>query len=151
MTVNAAAKLAQPDALGFVTAGDAIFTLVSTKTGARFTYRVQEASRPGSWFVKLLSGPDNVRDYRYMGLLTRTASGALALKATQGSKVSSSAPSWAALDWSIRVLHGAAEVPTLEVWHEGRCGRCGRRLTVPESIAKGLGPDCAEALTTTTA
>jgi hypothetical protein len=31
----------------------------------------------------------------------------------------------------------------LEVWHEGRCGRCGRRLTVPESIESGLGPECA--------
>lgn len=30
----------------------------------------------------------------------------------------------------------------IEVWHEGRCGRCGRRLTVPESIANGLGPEC---------
>lgn len=31
----------------------------------------------------------------------------------------------------------------IEVWHEGRCGACGRRLTVPESIANGLGPVCA--------
>jgi hypothetical protein len=30
----------------------------------------------------------------------------------------------------------------LEVWHEGRCGACGRRLTVPESIERGLGPEC---------
>jgi hypothetical protein len=31
---------------------------------------------------------------------------------------------------------------TLEFWHEGRCGRCGRRLTVPDSIASGYGPEC---------
>ena len=27
-------------------------------------------------------------------------------------------------------------------WHEGRCGRCGRKLTVPESIEAGYGPEC---------
>lgn len=25
----------------------------------------------------------------------------------------------------------------------GRCGRCGRRLTDPESIRRGIGPECA--------
>jgi len=30
-----------------------------------------------------------------------------------------------------------------EFWHEGRCAACARRLTVPESIARGLGPECA--------
>ena len=29
----------------------------------------------------------------------------------------------------------------LEVWHEGRCGKCGRKLIVPESIARGIGPE----------
>jgi hypothetical protein len=30
----------------------------------------------------------------------------------------------------------------MELWHEGRCGKCGRALTVPESIESGLGPVC---------
>jgi hypothetical protein len=33
-----------------------------------------------------------------------------------------------------------------EVYHEGRCGRCNRKLTVPESIETGLGPECASKL-----
>ena len=32
---------------------------------------------------------------------------------------------------------------TLTVFHDGKCGRCGRKLTVPESIQSGLGPVCA--------
>lgn len=28
----------------------------------------------------------------------------------------------------------------------GRCGRCGRKLTVPASLHRGLGPECAEKL-----
>jgi hypothetical protein len=34
----------------------------------------------------------------------------------------------------------------LKVHHEGRCCRCGRKLTVPESIETGLGPECASRL-----
>jgi len=30
-----------------------------------------------------------------------------------------------------------------ELMHEGRCGRCGRPLTRPESIQSGIGPICA--------
>ena len=37
----------------------------------------------------------------------------------------------------------AALPKTVEVWHEGICGRCGRKLTVPESVERGLGPECA--------
>jgi hypothetical protein len=35
---------------------------------------------------------------------------------------------------------------TFEFWHEGRCAACARRLTVPQSIATGFGPDCADRL-----
>lgn len=35
---------------------------------------------------------------------------------------------------------------TWEFWHEGCCGRCGRRLTVPASIELGHGHNCAHLL-----
>jgi hypothetical protein len=34
----------------------------------------------------------------------------------------------------------------IEIWHEGRCGKCGRTLTVPDSIANGLGPECIKTI-----
>ena len=35
------------------------------------------------------------------------------------------------------------DVPdNLRVYHEGKCCRCGRTLTTPESIKKGIGPEC---------
>ena len=42
-----------------------------------------------------------------------------------------------------RITSNTALPPKAEVWHEGSCGRCGRKLTVPESIENGLGPVCA--------
>lgn len=45
--------------------------------------------------------------------------------------------------WLWSYINAARDLPVqVEVWHEGRCGHCGRRLTVPESIADGLGPRC---------
>jgi hypothetical protein len=31
-----------------------------------------------------------------------------------------------------------------KIHHEGRCGKCGRLLTVPESVETGIGPECAK-------
>jgi hypothetical protein len=41
------------------------------------------------------------------------------------------------------VLQHIDKLPNIcEVYHSGRCGRCGRELTDPESIKCGLGPHC---------
>jgi hypothetical protein len=56
----------------FMTAGKAFITLVSKKTGERFTYRLV-ASEPTpdfpdpATFVGALTGPDNNSDYSYLG------------------------------------------------------------------------------------
>jgi predicted metal-dependent hydrolase len=34
--------------------------------------------------------------------------------------------------------------PGFNVHHEGKCGRCGRLLTVPSSIESGIGPECSK-------
>ena len=37
---------------------------------------------------------------------------------------------------------GAVEAAGYKVHHEGKCGRCGRKLTTPESCLRGIGPEC---------
>lgn len=32
------------------------------------------------------------------------------------------------------------------IWHTGRCGKCGKALKLPVSIATGFGPECADVL-----
>lgn len=49
--------------------------------------------------------------------------------------------------WFWRTLTSGKAFPVVfEFWHEGRCAACARRLTVPESIATGFGPDCSDRL-----
>ena len=126
---------------GFIVAGNATFTLVNTLTGGRFTYKVRQCEdNENLFFVKVLTGQDNTSDYTYLGTIFREPRG-LAYKHGRKSRISDSAKSAVAFTWFM------SRVPSLlpealEVWHEGRCGRCGRALTVPESVAQGYGPEC---------
>lgn len=134
--------------LNFIVGGRAVFTLVSKTTGERRTFRVAapKDAQPGDAlrFVSLLTGPDNTSNYEYVGLITK-ANGALVARASRGRMPTQPLM---AVGWLLaqlqRALHGEpSRLDQVEFWHEGRCCRCGRRLTVPESIASGIGPECA--------
>jgi len=135
--------------LSFITAGRAVFTLVSKATGERRTFRVAapKDAQPGDAlrFVSLLAGPDNVNDYQYVGLVTRTGSGELVTRASRGKTPTQplNAVGWLLAQLQRASRGEATRLEQVEFWHEGRCCRCGRRLTVPESIASGVGPECA--------
>jgi hypothetical protein len=154
LPVNAVEVVPQPGLLAtwaevqaFIFAGKATFTLVSLKTGVRFTYKVtKRKENPADdtvYFANLLRGPDNTSDFAYMGVLRKDPA-RFFWTATSG-KVGRQAAAYKALVWFVDAMKCGREVlgDTLAVWHEGACGRCGRKLTVPGSIAAGLGPECA--------
>lgn len=132
----------------FFTGGRAVFTIEIPehfqkihKCNPHYTYRIR--NKENSYFVELLSGPDNGRSYSYIGLFN-VETGQLAL--TGKSRVTESA-------WSVRffrrsmanIFENHPEAITnsgFNLHHEGKCGKCGKKLTVPESIRIGLGPKC---------
>jgi len=129
----------------FILGGNAVFTLVSTKTSTRFTYNVRAgaAEPPDVWFVSLLTGPDNENDYRYLGRIDSRMRFWAGRKTPKAGDVGVDAPSMKAFAWTWQGLSVDLLDSRLEIWHEGRCARCNRRLTVPASIASGFGPECA--------
>jgi len=130
-------------ALQFMRAGKATVTLVSLKSGNRFTYKLSESEDGQTIFVGLLNGPDNNDDYKYIGRITRDIFWA-GRKNPRPGDIARNAPSVVAFDWAWRrLVRDVLPSEQLEIWHEGSCGRCGRKLTVPESIARGFGPECA--------
>jgi hypothetical protein len=135
----------------FVTAGRAIFTVEMPEGSGKphYTYRIK-SSKPNdrypnpTWFVQLLTGPDNTKDYSYLGILDPNTG---TVRTTAKSKFNSDS-------YPVRLVSRVID----RVWandvqsifnagfalhHEGRCGRCGRKLTVPESVKSGIGPECA--------
>jgi hypothetical protein len=139
------AELVDPAAtVRFMLAGNAYVTFQSRRTGNRFTYRVAANGKPvgetgPSHFVSVLTGPDNGGSYDYLGCIYRRMAYAHGRK----SEIAEEAPSAVAFAWVWRTLTGGKMHDKLAVYHEGRCGVCGRRLTTPESIASGIGPTCA--------
>lgn len=133
-------------ARAFALAGNARLTLVSAKTGTRFTFRIrkpEEQRGDVAYFVSLLNGPDNESSFAYLGTL-RSSQAGIRFERGKRSKIGPDAPSGLAFSWFWKLLMQGQLHPRLELWHEGRCGRCGRPLTVPSSIASGLGPECQE-------
>lgn len=126
-------------AMHFMLGGNARLTFVSRKTGTRFTYRVRASDDGQIHFVSLMNGPDNETAYAYFGYIRRGVYFHGGAKA----RVSRDAPSAKAFEWVYHFLAKGEMKEDLEIWHEGRCGRCGRALTVPESIRTGFGPECA--------
>jgi hypothetical protein len=138
-----AGQLAPEYRKNYILGGNATVTLVSKRTGDRFTYRVRRAPpRAGQsedqlpYFVSVLTGPDNQRDYQFIGTIFPDETYRYSYK----SQLSNEAPSVKAWDWTWHNLN----TDRVEVWHEGRCSMCGRALTDPASIERGLGPRCAE-------
>lgn len=132
-------KLTNPEsAMKFILAGSSTVTFRSAETGNRFTFKVNKKKDHDIWFVSLLRGPDNNSDYNYMGVITPEHE----FKHTSRSRVSEGSPSFKAFRWSLSQLNAGNMPKSLEVYHEGRCGRCNRMLTVPESIENGFGPEC---------
>ena len=144
MTEDLIGRLEKPeDAQRFIFAGKATLTLRSVKTGNRFTYKVSKKEEEGKddvFFVNVLTGPDNTSDYVYLGgFFGRNREWVHDRK----ERISFDAPSSTAWRWFVKQLDGLSFKEGLEVWHEGRCCRCNRLLTVPESVKYGIGPECA--------
>ena len=123
----------------FALAGNARFTLVSQVTQKRFTYKVRASENNATMhFVSVLTGPDNWSNYSYLGYIRR----GVYFHGGQMARVGKDAPSAKAFDWFWRHLSAGKVSPLVEIHHCMACGRCGRALTVPESIRTGFGPEC---------
>lgn len=140
------AKLSFSDYRKFILGGKAKFTIRNAKNGNRFTYKVTapkdtDKDNPNVFYVSTLTSSDNDNGYTYIGYIHKNKNSFI--HGTK-SKISSDAPSVAAFNFVFNELIARnINNVKLEIWHEGKCCRCGRTLTVPESIASGIGPECS--------
>lgn len=129
----------------FMLAGNARLTLVSKRTGTRFTYKIRRPKPEKPYFVSLLTASDNEAGYTFLGTIFHDDEIGFeyaSYRHGQRSSIPVDSESAKAFEWFFKHLRVERLSDQLEVWHEGRCGRCGRPLTVPESIENGLGPEC---------
>lgn len=136
----------------FSIAGKATITLQNIRNNNHFTYSIQAPRKrtpnggysvdhvAGVRFVKVLTGPSNEGDYSFIGCLFSQEDGSWLYRPSKKSDISPEAPSQKAFAFMWQHKHQLP--PALVVFHEGKCGRCAKPLTVPASIESGFGPEC---------
>jgi len=124
----------------FFQGGNALFTVGNNK-GEHYTFKIRQPKGDNKpFFVSILTGPQNESDYTYLGLYNpKTKYVALTTK----SKYNQESTPVRVIRWAIKMVDSNKDIPEgYTIQHEGRCCRCGRTLTTPESIQKGIGPGC---------
>lgn len=137
---HAVTLTASADVAAYMTAGRAVFTLVSHKTNRRYTFRMRKGAK--CFFIDAMVGPDNVDDYEYLGSVHNLNGEVFNRKRP----AMASDPRAHAINWLLRQLNGDKLPETVEFFTSGKCAVCGRALTTPESVARGIGPKCFERL-----
>ena len=131
----------------FFLGGNATFTVQNDKTGEYRTYKIRrkEANErfPGygpTYFVSLMTGPDNENSFTYIGLLNEQTG---AVRLTGKSKLTEDSAAVRGVRWTLNKVWTNQPIPSfIQVRHEGKCGCCGRKLTTPASLDRGIGPEC---------
>jgi hypothetical protein len=125
----------------FFEGGRAVFTVANGK-GEHYTYRIGRSKPEQPLFVGLLTGPNNEADYTYMGIYAPETG---SVRLTAKSKFTPDTKPVKVIQWAVKVIREGKPLPEgYSVQHEGRCCRCGRTLTDPLSIERGIGPECWE-------
>lgn len=132
-------------------AGKATFTVEPTAEFCRthnlyphFTYRVSESKNKTCYFLNKLTGPDNKRNYSYMGLLERSGNLRLTAKSRFGAN---SMEVRIAKRCISAIIEGPRGIRKIEdagwtINSSGQCSRCGHKLTATASLETEVGPEC---------
>jgi hypothetical protein len=125
-------------ALQFIFGGKSFVTFLNTKSDGRFTFKVVKHKKDDIFFVNVLTGPDI---YTFIGTVRNDV-----YKHSHKSNISIGSQSVKVFTYVINKLKINNLPSFIEIYHDGRCGKCGRQLTVPESIESGFGPECIKSL-----
>jgi len=125
-------------ALAFLLAGKATVTLKSEATGDHLTFQVRKWSKAKNGtmhFVSVRTG----NDFAKIGVIRN---GDRFWHDDDRTDLPHSDNRVKGFRYAFQHLCEKHMPPKCEVWHEGSCGRCGRPLNDPESIERGIGPEC---------
>lgn len=118
----------------FLYAGRAVFTVRSETSGDHWTFKVTCKKEGEPYFVSLLCGGD----FLYLGFMPKA--GRYLTSAKSCRKRTHVAHS--VMEFLLKELERGSLHSKFSFFHEGKCAKCGKPLTNPESIERGFGPGC---------
>jgi len=123
----------------FILAGNSYFTVVNEKTQNKLTFHVIKPKEKGPWFIWATNKKGK---YCFLGTIFPRNNnieyhwGWKKGQFTKDSIVNKS------FEYLLKKMLADSLPESLVFYHDGKCGRCGRRLTDPKSITRGFGPYC---------
>ncbi len=133
-------------ALPFLLAGKCEVTIKSLQSGNHFTYNLKrkESTMEGTKYIYFVNVQKKGGDSVYAGIVFYDERNDV-FCFNQGKKgqMGINNTEIKALIYVMNKLHYGHHHIDVEIYHCGKCGRCGKKLTTPESILTGLGPECA--------
>lgn len=122
----------------FIFAGNALFTVVNEDTKNHVTIKIKKHKDEEIWFVSVL----DAGLYNTIGTLSIFLK-TMVYKHSENSMISSNHRKVKVFRWFYtNFLDKQDKYPMIKVYHHGKCGRCGKKLTTPNSIKEGIGPVC---------
>ena len=128
--------------------GKFIFTIQSKKTSKRFTYKIiqpkDNKKQTKVFFVSVQTGPSNLK-FGYFGhiwLDENTGKSEFNFAKVEKAKVKRDAEQVKFFTYFLHELMAERLEGRVDIYHSGHCARCGKRLTTPESVKLGIGPEC---------
>lgn len=136
--------LTKENVQAFLFAGNSTFTLRNSNSGNRFTFKLRKPKKVNDklksvpFFLSIMTGSDNEKSYTFAGTLFDK----FAYRHSNKSQLNAANPAIVVFSRFLNFLERNTLPASVEVWHEGTCGCCGRKLTTPESLLSGIGPAC---------
>lgn len=121
-------------ALDHIFGGKSYVTFLNSESGNRFTFKV--VAKDNIFFVNVLTSPDV---YTYVGFYDGKN-----YMHSKKTKISIDSQSIRTFNYVINKLRLGKLSDFIEIYNDGKCSKCGKRLTTPESIVRGIGPECAK-------
>jgi hypothetical protein len=127
-------QISHDKALDYILGGKSFVTFQNPSTTNRYTYKVVKHKVDDIYFVHVLTNPDV---YMFLGSIKDYG-----FRYSKKSKIDRDAKSVIVFDYVFHHLIMSSLNTSIEIFHDGRCGKCGRQLTDPVSVEYGLGPHC---------
>jgi len=144
-------ELTNENALQFILAGKAQFTVTNISTQNRYTYKVNRCDTNNNlYFVSVLYNYKSTnkeysdeQQFKYIGTI-RKDTNTEQIQFIYGNKSILKQDSIQVKGFTYIIKHLITkDLPDVYfITHTGKCGRCGRRLTDEKSILTGLGSEC---------
>jgi hypothetical protein len=128
----------------FLLAGRALYT-VDNGSGEHYTFKVRLKKgewngKPSETYFVQVKAPGGPWPYQYIGILNPDTGH---IKCTSKSAFLPGTKEYDVAAWSTQVVIRGTMIPSnYDVRHAGKCGKCAKTLTDPESIERGIGPEC---------